>query len=388
MPDAAPSAFRAAWRNPALRWGLALVVAVFLAGVYAPFLAGETPLVRHDAQGLSFPIFADLFNRQAYGKPYDLVFNLLALLLPGFVVLGLILRRWSGTARAGLGALALLIAVIACAVPFTNAGPLWRNRALPAASPGAWQVLPPIPWRFDTVTPGAVLKAPGDVDPATGRTFYLGTDSAGKDVAAQMIAGARISLTVGFVAAGLSLLIGLIIGAVSGYYGGWVDLLLQRVVEIMMCFPTFILIIVVVAMLSRDIFLIMTVIGLTGWAGAARLVRGEFLAQSVRDYVTAGECLGLSKARIMFRHILPNALTPLVISATFGIAGAVGAESGLSFLGLGDPTVPSWGSLLEQGRENIRYPWLIYVPGGAIFFMITALNLVGNGLREAFDPHA
>ena len=387
MGDAPLSGWRSAWQEPGLRWGLAMVLLVFLAGVYTPFLAGEMPLIRWDQGALSFPVLADLFNRRSYGKAYDLVFNLLALALPVFTVGWFALGRWTVARRLSLCAALLICAVLASAIPLTNAGPLWRNRAIPATALGATEVLPPIPWRHDTVTAGAVLLPPGSIDANTQRVFLLGTDSAGKDVAAQMIAGARISLTVGFVAAGLSLLIGLIIGAVSGYFGGWVDLVLQRVVEIMMCFPTFILIVVVVAMLSRDIFLIMTVIGLTGWAGTARLVRGEFLAQSVRDYVLAGEALGLSKVRIMFRHILPNAMTPLIVSATFGIAGAVGSESGLSFLGLGDPTVPSWGSLLEQGRENIRYGWLIYTPGCAVFAMVTALNLVGNGLRKAFNPH-
>jgi peptide/nickel transport system permease protein len=177
-----------------------------------------------------------------------------------------------------------------------------------------------------------------------------------------------------------------IIGAASGYFGGWIDLLLQRLVEIMMCFPTFILILTVVAAVGHDIFIIMMVIGLTSWAGTARLVRGEFLAQAVRDYVTAVESIGVPRWRIMFRHILPNTMAPIVITATFGVAGAVLGESGLSFLGLGDPTTPSWGLLLDEGRENIDYAWLIYAPGVAIFVLVTSLNLIGNGLRDAFDP--
>jgi peptide/nickel transport system permease protein len=153
----------------------------------------------------------------------------------------------------------------------------------------------------------------------------------------------------------------------------------------MMCFPTFILILIVVAMMGRDLFLIMAVIGLTSWAGTARLVRGEFMAQSVRDYVLAAEAMGLPRWRIMLRHILPNTFAPLLISLTFGIAGSIGSESGLAFVGLGDPTTPSWGILLEQGRQNIRYPWLIYTPGLAIFIIIMTLNLLGNRLREAVD---
>jgi peptide/nickel transport system permease protein len=270
---------------------------------------------------------------------------------------------------------------------------LWRDRPLTQqvvtqASAANFALFPPIPFRADSTVSGQVLKSPGSVDAASGRRFWLGTDSAGKDVAAQMVLGARISLTVGLVAMGLSLFIGTLIGACSGFFGGWVDLILQRVVEIMMCFPTFILILVVVAMTSRDIFIIMTVIGLTSWADTARLVRGEFLAQSVRDYVLAGRALGLGRLRLMFHHILPNALTPLLITATFGIAGAIGAESGLSFIGLGDPTVATWGGLLEQGRQNIQYGWLIWAPGLAVFALVYALNLVGDGFRKALDVQA
>jgi peptide/nickel transport system permease protein len=203
-----------------------------------------------------------------------------------------------------------------------------------------------------------------------------------------MLFGGRISLTIGFVATGIAMAIGILIGAVSGYFGGWVDLLLQRVVEIMMCFPTFILILIVVSALGRDIFIIILVQGLTGWAGDARLVRGEVLVQSSRDYVLAGRALGLGRMRIMFRHILPNCMTPLLIGAVFGIAGAVLGESGLSFIGLGDPNAPSWGQLLNQGRENIHMSWLIWTPGLAVFALVSALYLVGNGLRGAFDPKA
>jgi peptide/nickel transport system permease protein len=268
--------------------------------------------------------------------------------------------------------------------PFSDATIERWNELAPEKRPFA--VFAPVKHRFDATYAGAILQAPGVSNPATGGTYWLGTDAGGHDVLTHLFFGARISLTVGLVATGLSFFIGIIIGAVSGYFGGRVDMLLQRIVEIMMCFPTFILILSVVAMLGRDIFIIMAVIGLTSWAGVARLVRGEFLAQSVRDYVVAAEALGLPRWRIMFRHILPNAIAPLLISATFAIAGSVGAESGLAFIGLGDPTAPSWGVLLEQGRQNIRYPWLIYTPGLAIFIIVMTLNLLGNNLREAIDP--
>ena len=391
MPDPVLNPWQGAWAKPGVRLGVVLVVIIALAGLYAPFLAGETALVWHDERGWSFPVLADLFNRRSYGKPHDLVFNLGGLLLPFLMAAGILLRhRFTLGTRILAAQATVVLAAGLCALPLPG-GALWRDRPLGVETlanqaKATWAVFPVAGFRADTPVPGAALKAPLERDAASGRRFWLGTDSAGKDVLAQMITGARISLTIGIVATGLSLLIGTLIGAVSGFFGGWIDLLLQRVVEIMMCFPTFILVLSVVALLGRDIFLIMTVIGLTGWAGTARLVRGAYLAESVRDYVLAGQSLGLSHTRLMFRHILPNALAPLLISATFGVAGAVLAESGLSFIGLGDPTVASWGALLEQGRQNIRYAWLIYVPGLAVFLLVTALNQIGNGLREAFDP--
>lgn len=384
-----------AWCKPSVRWGAIIVVAIVLAGVYAPFLANDVALVWWDAKGLSFPVVSDLFNQWSYPKYYDVYFNVAALLLPPLLIAGWLLRRrWTLVRRFVSGAVVLLAAGTFCLLPVIPSAnglqALWRHRPPSQAlitedHAQVTALFAPVPFRATTPVANQILKGPFTVDEHSGRTFWAGSDSAGKDVAAQMFAGARISLTVGLVATGLSLLIGTLIGALSGYLGGWVDLLLQRLVEIMMCFPTFILILVVVAMTGRDIFIIMTVIGFTSWAGTARLVRGEFLAQSVRDYVAAGQAMGFSPLRIMFRHIMPNALTPLLITATFGIAGAVGSESALSFVGLGDPTVASWGMLLEQGRENIQYAHLIWLPGMAVFILVSALNLIGNGLREAAD---
>ncbi len=232
----------------------------------------------------------------------------------------------------------------------------------------------------------AVLKDPGTFCNTTGQSFILGTDEAGRDVAARMVFGARISLTVGFAATGLALFIGLIVGAISGYFGGRVDILVQRLVEIMMNFPTFLLALIIVAVWGKDISTIIIVFGVTGWAGTARLVRGEYLAQAGREYVLAAECLGLPKWRIMFIHILPNVMTPLLISAIFGIAGTILGESGLAFLGLIDANTPSWGLVLNEARKHTEYIHLVYTPGFAIFALVSALNVVGNGLREAFDP--
>ena len=175
--------------------------------------------------------------------------------------------------------------------------------------------------------------------------YPLGTDDLGRNVLLRMLYGARISLLVGFVAVGISTLIGIILGAVAGFYGGWVDTILMRFVDIMLCFPTFFLILAVIAFLDPSIWNIMIVIGLTSWMGVARLVRAEFLSLRQRDFVQAAKALGASDGRLIFHHILPNALSPVLVSATLGVAGAILTESALSFLGIGGPArqPPSWG---------------------------------------------
>jgi peptide/nickel transport system permease protein len=394
-------ALRFMWRRTAVRCAAALLGVILVSAVYAPFLANDVAIVWWDDRGLRFPVFADLFNRRSYPQYHDFIFNLVGLLLPALIALWFVFRRRLGAIRRTLLCVALVLVCFGlCLIPLLPGKDarvaLWSDRPSTPDTSEALAgmplghrpsvLLPIIPHRQDATYAGAVLSNPGMVNSATGHRFYLGTDSSGHDVLARMVFGGRISLTIGIVATGLSLAIGTFIGAVSGYFGGRVDLVLQRLVEIMMCFPVFLLVLTIVAMTGAKIFTIMVVIGLTSWADTARLMRGEFLAQSVRDYVAAGEALGLSRMRIMFRHILPNALTPLLITATFGVAGAILVESGLAFLGMGDLSVPSWGSLLDQGRQNIDYVWLIWVPGIAVFTLVSSLNVLGNALRDALDP--
>ena len=203
-----------------------------------------------------------------------------------------------------------------------------------------------------------------------------------------MIHGSRISLSVGFVSVGIALIIGLIIGALAGYYGGVVDVVISRLVEVVICFPTFFLILAVIALFDPSMMLIMAVIGVTSWTGIARLIRAEVLKVRTMDYVQAARSLGVSNARIIARHILPNSLAPAMVSATFGIAAAILVESSLAFLGFGvPPPTPSWGEALSQSRSYIEFAWWLTVfPGAAIFLTITAFNLVGEGLRDATDP--
>jgi peptide/nickel transport system permease protein len=195
-------------------------------------------------------------------------------------------------------------------------------------------------------------------------------------------------LLVGFVSTGIAALIGITVGAIAGYFGGWIDMLLSRIIEVVLCVPALILILALVAILEKpSIWQIMAVIGGTSWTRIARLTRAEFLKLKELEYTTAAEALGVRRFRIMFRHILPNALAPVMVPITFGIAAAILIESTLSFLGLGAPPPnPSWGSLLNEGRTNLAMWWLVLFPGMAIFFTVLAYNLIGEGVQEATDP--
>jgi len=220
------------------------------------------------------------------------------------------------------------------------------------------------------------------------KTHLLGTDELGRDLLSRIIWGSRVSLKVGFVAVGIAIVIGIVIGAIAGFYGGKVDAILMRFVDIMLAFPTFFLILAVIAILEPNIFTIMAVIGITSWMDVARLVRAEFLSLKERDFVGAARAVGASDTRLIFRHILPNALSPVFVAATFGVAGAILIESGLSFLGLGvQPPDPSWGNILTAGKDNIEIAWwLSLYPGLAILITVLSYNLVGEGLRDALDP--
>jgi peptide/nickel transport system permease protein len=239
------------------------------------------------------------------------------------------------------------------------------------------------PYDPDEINVKAILLAPST-------QHWMGTDGLGRDVLSRMLHGGRISLLVGLVAVGISTLIGIILGALAGYYRGWVDTLIMRLVDIMLSIPSFFLILAVIAFLTPSIINIMIVIGLTSWMGVTRLVRAEFLSLSEREFVLASRTLGAKDARLIFTHLLPNSLTPIIVSAVLGVASAVLLESGLSFLGLGvQAPQSSWGNILTDGKEYIQFAWwLSLYPGMAILITVLGYNLLGEGLRDALDPRS
>ncbi|WP_022855850.1 ABC transporter permease [Thermodesulfobacterium thermophilum] len=216
----------------------------------------------------------------------------------------------------------------------------------------------------------------------------LGTDLLGRDVLSRMIYASRISLEVSLVAVGLSLMIGVVLGAIAGYFGGLVDLIICRFIDIMLCFPTIFLVLAMVAYLEPSIVTIMVVIGATSWMGLARLVRAEILSLKERDFVLIAKTYGASSLRILFKHLIPNALPPILVSASLGLGQAILIESALSFLGIGvQPPIPSWGNMLIEGKETLEVAWwLSFYPGMAILITVLAFTILGETLQEILNP--
>jgi peptide/nickel transport system permease protein len=265
-------------------------------------------------------------------------------------------------------------------------------RNLAAKDPDSWALWPLFfqdPYRSvrNDEWPGRLENPAMDQGRPSWNNLF-GTDQAGVDVLAKMVHGTTIALLVGFVSMGIAGTIGVVVGAVGGYFGGWIDMLTSRVTEIVMCVPTLVLILSIVAIIEKPtIWHTMAIIGFTGWTGIARLTRGEFLRLKSSEYVTAARAAGAGPLRIMLRHVLPNALAPILVPITFGIASAILTESGLSFLGFGPPPPSaSWGSVLNGARSNLGMWWLVVFPGAAIFLTVLAYNLIGEGLQESTDP--
>jgi peptide/nickel transport system permease protein len=235
--------------------------------------------------------------------------------------------------------------------------------------------------------------APNDTDliarlQAPGGAHHLGTDELGRDILSRMIHGARVSLTIGLTATAISLIIGSLVGALAGYYGGSIDWIASRLIEIVLCFPFLFLVLGIVALFRPSMTTLMIALGFTSWTTEARFVRGEFLRIRELEFAQAARASGARDARIIFRHLLPNALAPVLVAASFGVAAAILTESALSFLGVGVPVpTASWGSILASAEENIDYAWWMVVwPGLAIFLTVSAFNIIGDRFRDALDP--
>ncbi len=392
-------------KNTAAYLSLWLLAPVFLIAIFAPALASNQPLVFYDGDQTLYPWFRALFNPV---ESVDFVFNMALIGFFPWVLLALVTsivakrRGVPGRRRIAYVCLQFIVilGVVSVVASIPGVRPLNKYRArtfaeeqlrAPETKRGVYVLIPYGPTEQDL---DAIFRNPGFrkdkskwKESNDGFVHLFGTDDTGRDVLVQMIYGTRISMTVGFVAVGLYVTIGVIVGAIAGYFGGTIDMMISRVIEVVLLFPSFFLILTLVAMIGPSIYIIMTVIGITSWPTIARLIRGEVLKQRAIDYTAAARALGSSDFRIIFRHILPNALSPALVAAPFGVAGAIITEAGLSLLGYGvRPPTPSWGTLLHLAHNNYSYWWLIVVPSVAIFFTVTIFNLVGSGLRDAMDP--
>lgn len=364
--------------------GLCGIVFLFAVAVLSPFIANSRPLVIFRDGVLSFPALRYVFAPDTSEVIVEKIFNyMLVFIAPACLILLMfknkIRLKWNGV---------LLWAAIA-AIPFFLVSPRleksdWRKDCANLAK-GEFAVFAPVPYGPFENAGEPHLKPCG--------THVFGTDQVGRDVFARMVYGARVSLAVGLLATTLTMIFGIIVGLICGYFGGRTDFIVMRIVEIIMCFPTFLLLLILMAIMmdrkmEQSILLVIAVIGLTSWTGLSRIVRGEVLQQRAMPYIKAGESLGLSIWKIMFYHLLPNITGPILVSFTFGVAGAILAESGLSFLGFGvrAPTA-SWGELLHQAfSDPLRYWHLTLWPGVAIFISVVSFNFAGEALHRAFDP--
>jgi peptide/nickel transport system permease protein len=385
-------------RNRVAIFGLRCIVGLVLLAIAAPLLSLNQPLFWSAGEGWQFPLLRALFNRLVFESAIDVLFNLVLVAgVTGGLVFALSPRRWKEHVRrhrsawvrgVALGAVVFFVLLVPRRWIVVD-NPLYFTErtedyvGLRAQAEAAGQsvvaIFPPAPYGYRATDPTRNLQGPSGA-------HWLGTDTEGRDVFSRMLYGTRISLTIGVVAVSIYVSIGIILGALAGYFGGRVDLWISRLVEVMICFPSFFLILTIAALIEeRSIFHVMLIIGLTSWTGVARLIRAEFLRNVNLEYVQAARALGIRQHRVIFRHVLPNAISPVLVTATFGVATAILVESSLAFLGVGDLTVASWGETLNTGRTEGKL-WLVLAPGVAIFFVVSIINLVGEGLRDALDP--
>ncbi len=366
--------------RPLARFGIIWISIVAFCAIFAPLLANSHPIaIKMQGEGWTSPLLRHL-------TPADI--TLLVLGIVGVPILFLA-RWWSLSTRflvvMGITLPTLILSLIFVRTPGTVVYEWYRQAE---ADGRVEQVIrTPIPF-----SPSDRLRDHPNPDPPypwpPSREHWLGTDINGQDIASNMIHACRIAMAVGFISTGIAVVIGVIVGGLMGYFSGLADLLGMRLVEIFASIPTIYLLLTFVAYYPRNIYIIMAIIGATSWVGDARFVRAEFLKLRNQDFVQAAVAAGLPLPRVLFRHILPNAVAPLLVSVSFGVAGAIMAESTLSFLGLGLVDEASWGRLLDMARGEgggFRW-WIATFPGMAIFLTVLSYNFIGEALRDALDP--
>lgn len=359
-----------------VKFGFAWIALLVFAAVFAPFLANSMPLLMSKDGVISAPVLKYLSVEDVW-------------VLANFFLALIVFRLRVAAGKRILLFLvgSALIAVFANIFVKPPALVIYDDFRTPAYTQVDWRIMPPVPYApidylRDLVSKG--LEAPFETQ---GHTHLMGTEENGADVLSRMIHACRIALSIGLIASGIALFIGVIVGGLMGYFSGIVDMLGMRLVEIFEDIPTLFLLLTFVAFFGRSLYMMMVIIGVTGWSGYARFVRTEFLKLRKQDYVQAAVASGLPLTSILFRHMLPNGVAPLLVSVSFGIAGAILAEATLSFLGLGVVDAPSWGAMLDQAVKSSSFNWWMAVfPGGAIFMTVFAYNLIGEAFRDAIDP--
>jgi len=356
--------------------GFAWIGLLVFAAVFSPFLANSMPLLMSKDGVISAPVLKYLSVEDVW-------------VLANFFLALIIYRLRIAVGKRVLLFLlgSALIAVFANLLIKPPALVIYDDFRTPAYTQVDWRIMPPIPYAPTDYLRDMVSKGLEAPFARQGHVHLMGTEENGADVLSRMIHACRIALSIGLIASGIALFIGVIVGGLMGYFSGIVDMLGMRLVEIFEDIPTLFLLLTFVAFFGRSLYMMMVIIGVTGWSGYARFVRTEFLKLRKQDYVQAAVASGLPLTSILFRHMLPNGVAPLLVSVSFGIAGAILAEATLSFLGLGVVDAPSWGAMLDQAVKSSSFNWWMAVfPGGAIFMTVFAYNLIGEAFRDAIDP--
>lgn len=361
--------------------GLCFVLFLILTAVYAPLLANGVPLIIFMNGKLSFPVWRSFFAPDSPEFLIECIFNFLMIFLPVFLLIRLCFRKRY--------IILTCIAGLFLVLPFLFVKPAieeidWHREIPQIRKDGGFVLTALVPYG-----PFETKAKPFE---SSSKAHWCGTDHAGRDVFARMVYGARVSVIVGVAATAISMIIGTMVGLFAGYSGGRADLFLMRIVEIVICFPQFLLLLILMSIMldygsRQSVLLVIAVIGLFNWTGLCRLVRGEVLKQRSMAYISAAECLGVSKWKILLKYLLPNVSAPIIVVFSFEFASAILVESSLSFLGFGvqDP-VSSWGELIRQASPSPVLYWrLILWPGLAIFLSVCAFNFVGEGIRKAID---